>query len=289
MTDYDWATIRTAAIRRLGETPNAPTEHDITETFKDNPQLVVQVIDAVIAEKAAGASMRSAWAIIRHRTSTSPAEPIVATDHRERDLRTRQAEAWTRNAGLYIDVERELISELFDEGGMLHPWRTKPSGDLTDPTAHDHEGDYALNCQACYPNGTPLEQRMITLWENERPRGQQAERDVITRAEGRKAIRALQQEAQRSKPTPPEKTSSAPSGASTQPPAKTPTATTPSTPQPTKTPSATPSVPSRDSVATTTQPSKSPAEPDSDPHWHQRPEPESDPTWHVRPEPEVTA
>jgi hypothetical protein len=260
MTDYDWAQIRTTAIRRLGETPNAPIEHDITETFKDNPQLVSSVIDAVIAEKASGVSFRSAWAVIRYRSKTNPAEPIVATDHRERDLRTRQSEAWIRNAGLYIDVERELVSELFDEGGMLHPWRSEA-----------------------------LEARMVTLWENERPRGQQAERDVITRAEGRKAIRALQQEAQRSKPTPPEKTSSAPSGASTQPPAKTPTATTPSTPQPTKTPSATPSVPSRDSVATTTQPSKSPAEPDSDPHWHQRPEPESDPTWHVRPEPEVTA
>jgi hypothetical protein len=125
MTEYDWATIRTTAIRRLGETPNAPTEHDITEAFLENPALVVSVIEAVTAEKAAGASMRSAWAIIRHRTTTSPAEPIVATDHRERDLRTRQAEAWIRNAGLYIDLERELVSELFDEGGMLHPWRSK--------------------------------------------------------------------------------------------------------------------------------------------------------------------
>jgi hypothetical protein len=169
MTDYDWAQIRTTAIRRLGETPNAPIEHDITETFKDNPQLVSSVIDAVIAEKASGVSFRSAWAVIRYRSKTNPAEPIVATDHRERDLRTRQSEAWIRNAGLYIDVERELVSELFDEGGMLHPWRSEA-----------------------------LEARMVTLWENERPRGQQAERDVITRAEGRKAIRALQQEVQRS-------------------------------------------------------------------------------------------
>jgi hypothetical protein len=281
MTDYDWATIRTAAIRRLGETPNAPTEHDITETFKDNPQLVVQVIDAVIAEKAAGASMRSAWAIIRHRTSTSPAEPIVATDHRERDLRTRQAEAWTRNAGLYIDVERELISELFDEGGMLHPWRTKPSGDLTDPTAHDHEGDYALNGQACYPNGTPLEQRMITLWENERPRGQQAERDVISRAEGRKAIRALQQEAQRSASALPPKSATAKSGPAPSPTTAKDESAKPapgdSLQPPTEPPSAKQTPPTSALATRTTYPATA----------HADPEPDSDPTWHVRPEPEL--
>jgi hypothetical protein len=161
MTEYDWATIRTTAIRRLGETPNAPTEHDITEAFLENPALVVSVIEAVTAEKAAGASMRSAWAIIRHRTTTSPAEPIVATDHRERDLRTRQAEAWIRNAGLYIDLERELVSELFDEGGMLHPWRTEA-----------------------------LEAKMADVWATHRPRGETAEADCERRALERVELRA---------------------------------------------------------------------------------------------------
>jgi hypothetical protein len=161
MTAYDWATIRTNAIRRLGETPNAPTEHDITETFKDNPQLVSSVIDAVIAEKASGVSFRSAWAVIRYRSKTNPAEPIVATDHHERDLRTRQAEAWIRNAGLYIDLERELVSELFDEGGMLHPWRSEA-----------------------------LEQRMVDHWTTHRPRGETAEHACEQRALERVELRA---------------------------------------------------------------------------------------------------
>jgi hypothetical protein len=176
MTAYDWATIRTTAIRKLGETPNAPTEHDITETFKDNPQLVSSVIDAVIAEKASGVSFRSAWAIIRHRTTTSPAEPIVATDHRERDLRTRQAEAWIRNAGLYIDIERELVSELFDEGGQLHPWRSDT-----------------------------LEQRMVDHWRTHRPRGETAETDYERRALERVALRSRLAAAKaEAKPTAPE-------------------------------------------------------------------------------------
>jgi hypothetical protein len=161
MTDYDWAQIRTTAIRRLGETPNAPIEHDITETFKDNPQLVSSVIDAVIAEKASGVSFRSAWAVIRYRSKTNPAEPIVATDHRERDLRTRQSEAWIRNAGLYIDVERELVSELFDDGGMLHPWRSEA-----------------------------LEQRMVDHWQTHRPRGETAEQECERRALERVELRS---------------------------------------------------------------------------------------------------
>jgi hypothetical protein len=161
MTDYDWAQIRTTAIRKLGETPNAPTEHDITETFKDNPQLVSSVIDAVIAEKASGVSFRSAWAVIRYRSKTNPAEPIVATDHHERDLRTRQAEAWIRNAGLYIDLERELVSELFDEGGQLHPWRSDT-----------------------------LEAKLVAVWETHRPRGETAEADCERRALERVELRS---------------------------------------------------------------------------------------------------
>jgi hypothetical protein len=308
MTEYDWQTTRTNAIRKLGETLGAQLEHDLIQAFKENPRHVTQIIEAVIAERDAGATFASPWAIIRHRAQQDT-EPVIATDKTERERAIRLAEAWIRTAGLYLNDQAELLHELFGEQETTAPLETLQAieeatrGNPGRPMYQQllaaairktkSEGPQPLpdsDPGRLHPYDTPaLRARMVALWENERPRGQQAERDVITRAEGRKAIRALQQEAQRSKPTPPEKTSSAPSGASTQPPAKTPTATTPSTPQPTKTPSATPSVPSRDSVATTTQPSKSPAEPDSDPHWHQRPEPESDPTWHVRPEPEVTA
>jgi hypothetical protein len=160
VTEYDWTEIRTKAIRRLGVTPGAQLEADLIEAFKDEPVQVTQIIDAVIAERDAGGKMDSPWAVIRYRARQHP-EPVTATDTKERTLRIKQAEAFIRNAGLYIDLERELVSELFDEGGMLHPWRTDT-----------------------------LEARMVDHWTTHRPRGETAEHACEQRALERVELRA---------------------------------------------------------------------------------------------------
>jgi hypothetical protein len=176
VTDYRWDEIRAKAIRQLGETPAGPTEADIIKAFKDNPRHVIAVIEGVTAERASGVVLRSAWAVIRYRTTTSPSEEVIATDQTDRALRSKQAEAWIRNAGVYIDRESELLSELFAEGGMLHPYRTDE-----------------------------LEERMAALWHEQRPRGETAEADCERRALERVELRSRLTEAVRTaKPASPE-------------------------------------------------------------------------------------
>jgi hypothetical protein len=165
-----WEDIRDQASQAFGETPGPNLEFRLIEAFETRPHHVISTIERITSRVTAGSPIKSPWAIVGHELDNAP-KPLTKnpSDTKERDLRIRQSEAWIRNAGLYIDVERELVSELFDEGGQLHPWRSDQ-----------------------------LEARMVVLWENERPRGEQAERDTVSRAEGRKAIRALQQEVQRS-------------------------------------------------------------------------------------------
>jgi hypothetical protein len=240
VTEHDWATIRTLGIRKLGETLGPKLEDDLVKAFKENPTHVEQVIRTVIAEREAGATI--GWAVIRHRIQKQP-EPITASDTKERDLRIRQSEAWIRNAGLYIDLQRELISELFDEGGQLHPWRTPQ-----------------------------LEQRMTALWENERPRGQAAEQAHEQRAADRVELRTKLKEATSKtqstpNPSPPHGESALTSPRKAEPSASTSTTKTADS----STPPSPPPKPEPSQPNSTTQPTGSTtpptSEPDEDP-WH---------------------
>ena len=168
MTEHHWDPLRTRAIRQLGESPNAPTEQDIIEAFKENPRHVTAVIEAVTAERASGVVLRSAWAVIRYRTKTNPTEDVVATDQSEKTLRVKQAEAFIRNAGVYLERENELLDEFFGDLGSLRDWKDQG-----------------------------LEERMAALWHEQRPRGEQAETDAWKRALERVELRAKLAEARR--------------------------------------------------------------------------------------------
>jgi hypothetical protein len=156
-----WDDLRDEASQAFGETPGPNLEAELQRLHAQRPQHVESTIRRITTRFTEGSTIRSPWAVVAHELEHAPA-PLTTSpsDTRERDLRIRQAEAWIRNAGLYCDLEREMISELFDPGGMLHPWRT-----------------------------IALEQRMAELWNNERPRGIAAEEDAIRRAQERIAIR----------------------------------------------------------------------------------------------------
>jgi hypothetical protein len=300
MTEYDWQTTRTNAIRKLGETLGAQLEHDLIQAFKENPRHVTQIIEAVIAERDAGATFASPWAIIRHRAQQDT-EPVIATDKTERERAIRLAEAWIRTAGLYLNDQAELLHELFGEQATTAPLETLQAieeatrGNPGRPMYQQllaaairktkSEGPQPLpdsDPGRLHPYDTPaLRARMVALWENERPRGEQAERDVITRAEGRKAIRALQQEAQRSASALPPKSATAKSGPAPSPTTAKDESAKPapgdSLQPPTEPPSAKQTPPTSALATRTTYPATA----------HADPEPDSDPTWHVRPEPEL--
>jgi hypothetical protein len=167
VTDYDWIQIRTLAITRFGETPGRELEAEIIQAFERAPGHVAAILDTIAAEHNAGASFRSPWAIARARARLQP-EPRIIADTTERDRRIAQAEAWIRNAGLYLDRRTELTRELFGPQGKLRDWFT-----------------------------LDLASRMTAYWRHNRPRGEQAEEAAEQRARDRKELRK-RLEAQRS-------------------------------------------------------------------------------------------
>lgn len=215
MTEYDWQRIRTNAIRKLGDTPGNKLEQDLIDAFQTNPRHIVQIIDAVIAERDAGATFVSAWAIIRHRAQQHP-EPITATDQTERDNHIRLAETWIRTAGLYLNDENELLHELFGEQATtpdlatLHQieqtTRRNPGRPMYEPllqaaiTKTELEGPQPLpdsDPGRLHPYDTPqLRERMLNLYREHRPRGQAAEQDHEHRAHERARLRQALKEAQ---------------------------------------------------------------------------------------------
>jgi hypothetical protein len=162
-----WDDLRDEASKAFGETPGPRLEEELQRLHAQRPQHVESTIRRITQRFTEGSTIRSPWAVVAHELDHAP-QPLTSSpsDTKERELRIRQAEAFIRNAGLYIDLERELVSELFDEGGMLHPWRTEA-----------------------------LEQRMVELWETHRPRGETAEADAERRAQDRVELRAKLKEA----------------------------------------------------------------------------------------------
>jgi hypothetical protein len=157
-----WDDLRDEASAAFGETPGPRLDEELQRLHAQRPQHVESTIRRITQRFTSGSSIRSPWAVVAHELEHAPT-PLTQSpsDTKERDLRIRQAEAFIRNAGLYLDLERELTSELFDEGGMLHPWRTPQ-----------------------------LEQRMVELWETHRPRGQVAEAAAEQRGLDRIELRA---------------------------------------------------------------------------------------------------
>ena len=205
MVEYEWAELRTHAIRAFGNTaPGAELEEAIIHVFAINPAGVKNAIDYTANEWAKG-KITSPWAILRTQcqrlidTSTN----VTATDERGREKAIAKAENWIRNAGYHMDRESEVVDYLFGvaeftpeleylealeletrgrpgrqlyEGLLLASIeRTRNEGVQQVPGTHDGPlKDYRT---------TKTRDRMINLWRELRHQGEQVEREALERAD----------------------------------------------------------------------------------------------------------
>ena len=208
MTTYHWPDLRAQAIEHFnGQTPGPQLEQDIIDIFEQHPQTVAAAITRIAGRYRTG-TITSPWGVLRadlQRATTSP--DITATDSTDRDKSIAVAEQWIRTAGCHYDRPSEIEHELFGDA-RIHPTvdpRTgeaivSPTDGLLTPWAHD------LN----------LRQRILQLWEHERPRGEQAEADHQARADrwvreqAARTPRPHPQTPSAQEPAPPDKTTPEP-------------------------------------------------------------------------------
>lgn len=160
----EWSSVRDGAVAAFnGEKPNDGTESAIIDVFKLYPQEVIHEIN-VVAEAVNNGQARSGWAVLRHRVAK-----IEAISQRRnasvslgpnRDKAHARADQYMRAAGLYLPSEEEVIEELFGERGQLE----------------------------AFPE---LQQDMLDLWEELRPKAERAEREAIERGLHYRAKQAL--------------------------------------------------------------------------------------------------
>lgn len=144
-----WAEVRTKYSATFGAPPTPIDDNDIGACFRQHPLDVVGELERIAKSYAAG-KLHSPWRALASKLDR------ISGDHDHvdvtRDIRVRQAEAWIRNAGVYVVVEAEVVDELFNSRGLL-------AG--LEPDLGEH---------------------MLALWRRERPRGEASEADSLERA-----------------------------------------------------------------------------------------------------------
>ncbi len=134
--------------------PHDETEQVVREVFKRSPRLVVDAVEHV-GERVQRGKVHNGWAVLLvHLRRAESSTELVVTDESERARRIAQAEEWVRNAGLLFVSEAEVEDELFGERGRLRTW----ADDV-------------------------VRERLLTLWREQRPTGEQIEREELGRAE----------------------------------------------------------------------------------------------------------
>lgn len=192
---FVWSETRDAAIVKFaGQTPSAELEQRILEAFQRGPVAVISEIERVAAKLAAG-KVASAWPILALNVAERESRPdATVSDESEQVRKVRVAETWIRMAGIYLAAADELLAELFRA-----PEWTATLAELqaveVETRGHDGRGMYGqlleasirrteeLGVERVPESGgmladfdTPaLRQRMLDLWERERPRAVLAE------------------------------------------------------------------------------------------------------------------
>ena len=169
----DWEQLRNHAISEYGDLPRAETEQRIIDAYQLHPAQVERIITSVIIDVKAG-EVRSGWAVTAKRCeqiTAAPSNPQRSSGvSREKAL--QRADQWMHNAGCYHD-EVEAILHLCDHGGLLHPYAQAElvnDGPGTPARLHT-QGD------------TTIIDHIRAQHTLERPRGLQAEADMLARAE----------------------------------------------------------------------------------------------------------
>lgn len=166
MNEHRWSDTRQHAIEHFNsETPGAQLEQDIIAHFADDPERVIRTINR-IADQHKRKPLNSPWAVVRADLNRTAQQDVVASATAGRAKHIERAKNWIRNAGVHYDRESDVEAELFGD-------------DFTRGRLHDHRED---------PN---LREELLAYWRDQRPRGEQAERDHIAYSERCKANRAI--------------------------------------------------------------------------------------------------
>lgn len=175
MTTLSWSEARRRAIDLFnGELPKAETEATLIEAFEHAPTAVLRALEQVADDHRQG-KVRSGWAVWAKRAQAAQSRSEITVEvGQDRERRIQNAERWLHNAGIHFDRWQDVQDELFTvptgrERGHLHEWA----------------------------DDTLLRERMRKLWQDLRPRGEQAEREELERAEAWKANRQRVLEAMR--------------------------------------------------------------------------------------------
>lgn len=189
MTVYTWSQLRTQAIELFdGQTPGGQLEHDIVQHFQEHPQAVAAAIKR-IGERFAVGTVTSPWGMLRADLNRRMAGgEVTATDTTDRERAIVRAEQWVKAAGCHFDRASEVEHELFGDA-RLHPTEYAPTGEMIISSS-----DGLLSA---WGDDLVLRQRMIDVWQSERPRGVRAEADLEARAAKYRDDQQMAREARR--------------------------------------------------------------------------------------------
>lgn len=165
----EWEDLALQTAERFGGTlPHPETAAAIAAVHAKAPHAVERAIDRVAIEYEDG-GIRSPWGILRSRVKQITTETAAAGRANDRDKTIARAEQWIRNAGLHYDRTSEIEHALFGNA-HLEPTPDKDGQPITSP------GDTLIR------NPPPhLRQKLVDLWTDLRPIGEQIEQDAIDR------------------------------------------------------------------------------------------------------------
>lgn len=145
-----WLPALDAAIAAFGEAPGALLEQEAIDAFRDDPEHVTRLLERIAAQHASK-HFDSPWGIFRAELR-KPKHDVVASTAAGKAKRVENAKRWIANAGLHYDLERDVEAELFGD-------------DYQRGRLHDYRSDDKLRAE------------LLAYWHEQRPRGEQAERD----------------------------------------------------------------------------------------------------------------
>ena len=148
----DWQTLRNTFMRHIGgDPPGAALEDQLIQMYTNHPEALERSIEKITLAFKAG-KIRSPWGALKaeaEKAVDTARNPTHTQATRRHDALAR-AEQWMRTAGLHHDRESELLDELYGERGRLR----------------DHP---------------ETQTRMLELWQELRPVGEQLDQDAIDR------------------------------------------------------------------------------------------------------------
>ena len=148
----DWQTLRNQFMRHIGgDPPGAALEDQLIQMYTDHPEALERSIEKITLAFKAG-KIRSPWGALKAEAekAVDTARNPTHSQATRRSSAVQRAEQWMRNAGMHHDTEAELLDELYGERGRL---REHPE----------------------------TQDRMLALWRELRPVGEQLDQDAIDR------------------------------------------------------------------------------------------------------------